>query len=258
MKDESLHPIVIIKTLLTKYGPDILEWEPAVVQKTMNEDLQAAKINVYKALACISLLENDAFWTDWQSFHFLAQALNNLHPSASTVQELSIGQLMVAVDIANTLRKEAHNLSYVPPFSEEVSKFIASQALNLGVWFLPRPLHFASPYASKTMLICKDCKNEEYFADENEEICPVCTAKYDTTSLATFSPNKDRLNAGFGKNVTVSTKHATIGVQKTLQSLLNTAGNIKLDPDNQDHICAAKIYTGIKYMMKRQKENKYE
>jgi len=253
MKDESLHTIDILKTILDKYGYECLDWEPVVIQKTLNIDFQAAKINVYKALAAIALLQTDRFWSDWQTFHFLAQCLNNTVPSAGTIQELSVSQIMVAVDTANKLREELQDLSFVPVFSEEVSKFIASQALNQGVWFLPAPLDFASPYASKTMLVCNDCGNEEFFMDEEDEICPTCTSKYDLTSLSSASHNEDRLKLGFGKNTKVVTQYSTLQVQKTLQSLLE-GRDINLDENNQDHICAAKLFTAIKYMTKRRRE----
>ena len=254
MKNEKLHTIAIVRNLLNKYGPDCLDWEPAVIQKTMYEDFQAAKLNVYKALAGIALLQNDKFWSDWQTFHFLAQPLNNLMPSVATIQEFSIAQLMVAVDTANMLREELGPLSYTPVYSEEVTKFIASQALNQGVWFLPEPLEFVSPYTSKTMLICKDCGNEEYIMDEEEPICPVCTGKYDATSLSSFSHNQDRVKNGFGTNTTVVTKHSTVKVQAILQSLLSKADPGLLDEANQDHVCAAKLYTAIVYMLKRREE----
>ena len=219
MKNESLHTIPIIKLLIEKYGYECLDWEPVVVQKTLYEDFQASKINVYKALTGIALIQNDRFWSDWQTFHFLAQSLNNITPSAATIQELSISQLMVAVDTANKLRESLGDFSYTPVYSEEVTKFIASQAMNQGVWFLPAPLDFVSPYVSKTMLVCKDCGNEEFFMDEDDEICPVCTAKYDATSLSSFSHNEDRVKLGFGTNTKVVSKHSTLGVQKVLQSL---------------------------------------
>lgn len=254
MKDESLHTIQIVKTLLHKYTYECLDWEPVVIQKTLHDDFQAAKINVYKALAGVALLQSDKFWSDWQTFHFLAQALNNLHPSSSTIQELSVSQLMVAVDTANLLRKELGSLSYTPVFSEEVSKFVASQAMNQGVWFLPAPLDFASPYASHTVIKCLDCGNEEYLLDEEDSICGVCTGKYDLSSLASASHNEDRVKMGFGTNTKVITKHSTLGVEKVLQTLLSKGVNQDLNENNPDHVCAAKLYTAIRYFMQRRKE----
>lgn len=257
MKDESLHTIPLVKFVISKYGLDCLDWEPAVMQKTLHEDFQAAKINVLKVLAGISLLENDRFWNDWQTFQFLCQPLNNNHPSASTIQELSVGQMMVAVETANKLRESVGKLSYVPVYSEEVCKFVAAQALNQGIWFLPEPLEFASNYASKTMLYCADCGNKEYLDDEQDDVCPICTGKYDATSLSSFTPNADRLKKGFGKNVKIITEHNTLGVQRTLQKLLTTKTPF-LQEDNPDHVCAAKLLVGINYFLQRKKESKHE
>ena len=255
MKDESLHTIPLVKFMIQHYGIECLEWEPAVILKTLNTDFQAAKVNVYKILSGISLLENDRFWNDWQTFQFIAQALNNNHPSASTVQELSVGQMMVAVDTANKLRESVGSLSYVPVYSEEVSKFIAAQALEQGVWFLPEPLDFASNYASKTTYTCLDCGNKEYL-DDDEDVCPVCTEKYDTTSLSSFTPNEDRVKKGFGTNIQIQTEHPTAGVQKTLQKLF-TGFNL-LDENDPEHVCAAKLMVAINYMFSRRKEAKNE
>lgn len=257
MKDESLHTIPLVKAVIAKYGIDCLDWEPAVIQKTLYDDYQAAKINVYKVIAGLALLQSDKFWTDWQTFQFIAQALNNNHPSASTIQEFSIGQLMVAVDTANKLRESVGSLSYTPVYSEEVAKFVAAQALNDGVWFLPEPLDFASNYASRTMMVCLDCHNKEYLDDENEMLCPTCTAKYDTTSLSSFSPNEERVKKGFGTNVKIVTEHPTLGVQKTLQRVLVNS-DIRLDDNNPDHVCAAKLAVAVKYFLKRRKEAKHE
>ena len=255
MKDETIHTLSILKTLITKYGYECLGWDPVVIQKSLYEDFQASKINVYKALASVTVIQSDKFWSDWHTFHFIAQAFNNLNPSSSTIQEMSVSQLMVAVDTANMVRRELGDLSYVPVFKEEVCKFIAAQAMNQGVWFLPAPLDFASPYASKTVIVCNDCHNEEYFLDEDDEICGNCTGKYDLTSLASNNHNEERLKQGFGTNTEVVSKHSTLGVQHALQKLLSS-GPTPLDENNPDHVCAAKLYTAVQYLLKRRREAK--
>ena len=252
MKDESIHTITLVRTLLKDLGPECIDWEPVVIQKTMYDRYQAAKLNVYKALGGLAVLQQDRFWHDWQTFHFLAQVFNNNTPSASIIQELSVAQLMVAVDTAIKLREELQSLSYIPVFSEEVSKFVASQALNQGVWYLPEPLAFASGYACKKVLVCKDCKNES-FVEEEEDSCPICTNKYDTTSLLEFSSDTRILNAGFGTNVHIQQKYPTTKVQEVFTKLL-TGKNIALKETNQDHVCAAKVFMAVKYMHKRREE----
>lgn len=254
MQDESLSPVAIVKLLIEKYGAECADWEPEVIQKSMASDFQAAKINIYKGLAGLAIIQQDRFWNDWHTFHFLSQALNNIVPSAGLVQEISIGQMMVAVDTATALRKELGGLSYVPVFSEEIAKFVAAQALNQGVWYLPEPLDFASKYASKTVMHCNDCKNEEYFDEEEEPICPVCTAKYDTTSLSSFTPNKDRLEKGFGKDVKIITKYSTAGVQKYLTKML-ASSMPSFDDTSQDQVCAAKLYSAILYYHEKKVSN---
>ena len=257
MKNENLHTITIVKALLAKYGPECVDWEPVVVQKSMYDDFKAAKLNVYKALAGLAVLQNDRFWSDWQTFQFLAQAFNNLMPSAHTIQELSVAQMMVAVDTANQLRESMKSISYVPEYSEEVAKFIASQALNQGVWFLPSPLDFASNYASKTIIQCQDCGNEEFLDDEEDDICPVCSGKYDLTNLGSVTHSEERLKRGFGKNTRIVTKYPTLKVQKALQKLL-TGAPVSLSEEDQDDVCAARLYTSVKYFLKRREEAKHE
>lgn len=258
MKDESLHTVTIVKAILKKYGPECLEWEPAVIQKSMFDDFQAAKLNVYKALAGLSVLQNDRFWSDWHTFQFICQPFNNLMPSVHTAKELSVAQMMVAVDTANSLRESLGALSYTPVFTEEVCKYVAAIALNQGIWFLPEPLGFASNYASKTMVSCQDCGNEEFLDDEEDTICPTCTGKYDATRLGEFSHDNSRVKKGFGTNTKIVTKHSTLGVQKTLQRLLSSKELPKLNEDNPDHVCAARLLVAIKYFLKRKQEAKNE
>ena len=107
------------------------------------------------------------------------------------------------------------------------------------------------------MLYCMDCGNKEYVDEELENVCPVCTAKYDTTSLASFTPNPERLKKGFGTNVKIITEHSTMGVQKTLQKLLTSKSPFLME-DNADHVCAAKLMVGIRYFLQRRKEAKNE
>ena len=251
-KDESTHTFKLVQKVLQTFGGECVDWEPEVIMKSLVDTFKGvAKLNVSKILAGIAVLQNDRFWHDWHTFHFLCQPFNNLTATSGELQELSVGQMMVAVDTAIKLRESLSSLSYQPVFSEEVAKFIASRALDEGVWFLPEPLNFASKYASKRTLICKDCNNEELIGPEDEMLCPVCTGKFTTDSLSTFEHEEENVKKGWGRNVSIVEKHPTRNVQKILTSLMYK--NVTLSENNPDHVCAAKLAVAIQYLMARRK-----
>ena len=64
------------------------------------------------------------------------------------------------------------------------------------------------------------------------------------------------LKKGFGTNIKIETEHPTAGVQKTLQKLFT--GFDRLDENNPEHVCAAKLMVGIRYMFTRRNEAKNE
>ena len=134
---EQTHPIRLLRELSLKYGYEWMEWAPSVLRTTIEEDydgVSIARVNLSKALAAGAVAARDEFWQDWETFHFLCQALNNNIPSHEELQEHTVGQMMVAVDIATRIRKSLGDLSHVPEFSEQVARYIAAQALNQGVW----------------------------------------------------------------------------------------------------------------------------
>ena len=257
LADESLHALTLLKAVLTKYGAECADWDPVVIKKTLYDDFQAARVNVDKVLAGLSVLQHDKFWNDWQTFHFIAQAFNNTHPTGDTVQKLSVAQMMVAVDTADMIRQSLQSVSYVPVFSGEVAKFIAAQALDEGIWYLPEPLEFANCYSSKTVIHCNDCFNEEYLDDQEDVYCGVCTRKYDTTSLLEFAHNDKRLEKGFGKNTTIVVKNPILNVRTILDQLLEGGpDSVTVNEEDADFVCAARLYVALLYREKRLQEAK--
>ena len=250
-RSEQAHPIALFREVLKRYGPECLDWELAVFKRTLEKDLKTsvASINLHKIMAAISVADTDRFWNDWQVFHFVCQCLNNNAPVASHIQDFSVGELMVAVDIANSIRKELGKASYIPKFSEEIAKFIAAQALEAGVWFLPEPLEFAQAYAAKRTCVCKDCGNHQDYLEKNDKICYVCTEKFDTESLKNFKADRKKLLQGKGTNTVIIEKNPIKEVAKTLdQYLMGAIQEFEVTPDG---ICAGKLIVGLEYLTMR-------
>ena len=253
-RSEQAHPIALFRDILKRYGPQCLDWELPVFKKTLENDLKSsvASINLHKIMAAISVADTDRFWNDWEVFHFISQCLNNNVPVASHIQDFSVGELMVAVDIANTIRKELGKASYIPEFSEEIAKFIAAQSLEAGVWFLPAPLEFAQAYAAKRTCICKDCGNHQDYIVKDDKICYVCSEKYDTESLKNFKANRSKLLKGKGTNTTIVEKNPIKGVASILDKYL--MGRITEFDVTPDSICAAKLVVGLEYLTMRRSQ----
>lgn len=227
-----------------------MEWPPSVLKQTVEADFKVniARVNIAKALAAAAVATRDEFWQNWETFHFLCQALNNNIPDHESLQEHSVGQLMVAVDIATQIRKELGDLSHLPEFSEEVARYVAAQALYQGVWYLPSPLEFAAKYAAKRTYKCRDCGSEgEVIFDDG--LCDTCVDRFDTDNLRDWKPNDQMLKRGWGKNLEIFEKNPTDKVKARLDKVLISPSTTL--QENKTDICTAKLLVALRYMSAR-------
>jgi hypothetical protein len=253
-RDEQTHPLILLRTCLKLFGPEVLEWEPVVIRRAIEDRAESniSRVNFVKVLAALTVANRDNFWLEWETFHFISQALNNNIPSAGAMQDQSIGQLMVAVDIANSIRAELGPLSEVPEFSDEVKRYIAAQLSESGIWFAPEPLTFVNPLIAGVTQICDECGNEE--EPQPDGLCSFCTARYDTDSLLKMEPDEELRKRYDGSRVRVVEKFKTLPVQKRLMDYLTKPTTVLRE--TQADICTAKIVTGLEYMMRRRSQLK--
>jgi len=243
------------RVLTDKYGIDWMGWQPSVLRKTIEDDFHVAiaRVNLSKAMAAAAVATRDEFWKELEHFHFLCQALNNNVPIADEMQELTVGQMMVAVDMATEIRKELKDLGHRPKFSDEVARFVASHALNQGVWYLPPPLDFASDLAAKKRYRCKDCGNEgEVLFDDG--LCDVCVERFDTERMGAWRPNNALVAKGRGKNVEFFERNPTREVKATLDRVLKDP-NAELK-ENRTDICVARLLVALRYVGHRRNQLK--
>ncbi len=250
-KDEQAHPLVLLRSYLTKFGGEALEWEPPVVRRSIEDETgtSLARINLIKLLAAMVIANRDSFWKEWETFHFLSQALNNNVPSLSTIQNQTVGQLMTAADIATSIREDLGDITNVPTFSEEVARYVAAQALEAGIWYLPEPLSFANKYTSGKMQRCRVCANVE--EQQVDELCSFCTDRYSTESLLKFEPSESLVSQGHGKEVTLFEKHPSEPVRKRFEAALTKDLPLK---ETQVDICVARLLAGVRYMSHRREQ----
>jgi hypothetical protein len=244
--NDQAHPIVLLNFLLQKYGHGCLEWPPSVLKKTVQDDfnLSMSRVNVTKFLAAAAVATRDDFWTRWEVFHFLCQGLNGVVPDAESLNEHTVGQMMVAVDIATQIRKDLKELGHPVFFTEEVARYVAAQALHQGIWYLPEPLHFAEKYASKKWYHCNDCGNDsEVFSEDG--LCDFCSGRFNTDKLGGWYPNPALLKQG-GKNIKVYFKNPIEAVKTRFEQVKKTPDSML--QDTQTDICVAKLMAAYHYL----------
>jgi len=253
-KDEQTHPLILLRSYLSMFGLDALEWEPQVVKSAIEEETgtSIARVNLMKLLAAITVANHDMFWRDWQTFHFICQALNNLIPSAGAMHDHSVGQMMVAVDIANEIRRDLGPASKVPEFTERVARYIAAQAQEAGIWYLPEPLEFANRYAAGFMQECLRCGNEE--ETQEDGLCSYCTERYDVDSLQKMEPDPRLAERFDASKVKPFKLYPYADVSRRLTEALTKKGTVL--GETQDDVCAAKLLTGLEYMSYRRAQLK--
>jgi hypothetical protein len=207
-----------------------------------------------KLLASITVANHDMFWKDWQTFHFICQALNNLIPSAGAMHDHSVGQMMAAVDIANRIREDLGSVTTVPEFSERVARYIAAQAQEAGIWYLPAPLEFANRYAAGFMQECLRCGNEE---DAQEDgLCSYCTERYDVDSLQKMEPNERLAKTFDASKVKPFISYPYADVSRRLTEALTKKDTVL--GETPEDVCAVKLLTGLEYMSHRRAQLKQQ
>ena len=132
------HPVTLDLVLLDKYQTDWLEWEPETLWKEILEDFRAPSINDHiktKIQAVRTLHINEWFWTKWEVFCWVTQALNNNLPDFEVIQKPTIAQLFAAVDMAKVVRDDEE-------YTAETQMWVAGSVVEAGVLYAPEPIAF--------------------------------------------------------------------------------------------------------------------
>jgi hypothetical protein len=246
LEDRTASPLALMRAFTARFGVEWLTWDYAALKLTLERELhmEIPPTTLCKAMAGAAVATNDTFWTAWEHFHFLVQAMNGSIPDFKNHQELSVGQMMRAVASALAIRAELGRLTVVPPFSEEVARYVAAQALQDGVWYLPSPLEFAGRHASGLSYRCKDCGNRsEVMFDDG--LCDVCVERFDTSQLGSWKPDPARLAKGWGSNIEFFEKNPTAGVVSRFKELQEHPGRTL--QESQTDICVGKLLAATAY-----------
>lgn len=242
-KNEKTHPLLLLRAYLRLFGAGALEWEPFVIKRSVENRLKIniPRVVLIKLMAAVSVANHDQFWTSWETFHTVSQALVGKIPSVSHIDNQSVSDLMLAVDAANRIRLDLGTIGDIPEFSEEVRRYMAAQLHESGIWYVPEPLEFLNPLISKVTQICGECGNEE--EPKEDRLCSYCTDRYNTDSLLKMEPDEELKKKFNGSKVKVVTKLPTAGVQKALLRALSVGGHTL--KETADDICASKLVEGI-------------
>jgi hypothetical protein len=242
-KNEKSHPLALLRSYLSLFGPAALEWEPFVIKRSVEDRLKfnIPRVVLMKLMAAITVANHDTFWESWETFHAVSQALVGKIPSVSHIDNQSVSDIMLAVDAATRIRMDLGSLGDVPLYSEEVRRYMAAQLHESGIWYVPEPLEFLNPLISKTTQVCGECGNEE--EPKEDGLCSYCTDRYNTDSLLKMEPDEELRKKFDGSKVKVVVKLPTAGVQKSLVRALSVGGHVL--KETADDICASKLLEAI-------------
>ena len=227
MTHQQAHPLAIDHLLFILYGESWYLWEPETVWDELERtfgtppgELTKAKIEALRTLGL-----NKSFWAYWEVFAPTALCLNNRIVSPHILVKPTIPQIYVAVDIASAFDTF--------PYSDEVSRFIASVFLDDGVvWAVP-PLDFVNPDLVGRRYRCLDCGNDE--VDEYNQVCDEC-----------FSTNIERYEAN----------HLTEQQKQFIQRVVS--GDDVTIPETREGVIAAKLKVAVDYMNYRRQQLRHQ
>ena len=135
-KHPNAHPLVLDLCLLKAYGPDFMLWEPETLQLRIEKEQSGiSAINMQKIQACKTLHLAESFWTRWEVFGWVCEALNGSFADFDTIQTPTVAEMLRAVDIANRIRDDVK-------WSDDVKETVIQLHRFDGLLFPIPPLDF--------------------------------------------------------------------------------------------------------------------
>ncbi len=134
------HPLVLNLLMLDAYGDDWLDWDMAVVEHAVEDKFgPILDVNVSKLMAVQVCYKSEGPWKNWEALVPVVMAFNNTLPDFETMQVPSPEELMIAVEMMNTLelRRDV--------WSVEVRAYMAAVFKYAQVAFCPEPCDFVTP-----------------------------------------------------------------------------------------------------------------
>lgn len=241
------HPIVLNLCLIKAFQLEWLLWEPetiwASIQRVFGSQVSEHNRAKIQAIQTLNVVQSP--WEMWQVFEKVVQALNNNVPKFDVMQVPTIEQLFVAVDIMDTLRRES--------FSQEVKSYMAAAVLNDDVFFVPPPLDFIQTEVGHPFYTCQDC-GTKFNALFHDGICDSCTQKFDPEQGLSMRPKPELLQAGHGKNMTLSLKYDPDPIQKRWQEVATLKTESVQLEETQVDAQVAKLLVARDYMNIRRRQ----
>lgn len=131
------HPLVLDLTLIKRVGAEWLNMEPETLQLIVPEEFKSplSDLNLAKLQACKTLHAVESFWHRWEVFTWCTMALNGEFPDFEVMQVPTIGQALIAVDIANRIRMDVK-------WSPEMERYLEALHQHEGILVPIAPLDF--------------------------------------------------------------------------------------------------------------------
>lgn len=145
------HPVVFDVALLARYDLDWFVWDAQVLWREIKSDFHVPSISDHtcaKIQALRTLHINEWFWTKWEVFCWITQALNNNIPDFHVLQKPSLAQILSAVEIADMVRTGEE-------YSQEVQDWIAASMMDEGVFYAPSPITFCQDEIERLLVELK-------------------------------------------------------------------------------------------------------
>lgn len=168
LKKSDTHPVAVDK-ILTAFYPEWVDHEPettltllrSFTQQTAVDPIIRTKVNALKVLH-----SSEGPWEDWESFEWVAQALNDNMADFSNAYRPELGELFITIETMNKLRKL--------PLSDEIHRWLAACCLDLGLVYVPEPLDMLNHLLARVEYRCVRCGNVDL--DEDNKQCDYCDA----------------------------------------------------------------------------------
>jgi hypothetical protein len=138
--NDSVHPVIVDALLLRQFGPTVYDWEPETLWREMQ--LTWSAFPNAENRDCVQTVRtihtNTRFTYDWFTFEKVVMGLNGLPVLFTQGQKPTLGQVLVAIDAINIIRKVT--------FDDEIARYVAAVVREDAAYPVPKSLEFCKEH----------------------------------------------------------------------------------------------------------------
>lgn len=136
----AMEPLAVLHVLRKFLGGEWWTYDRDAIFQLVEDIVPLSGSSKDRIRALQLLYHNSSFWTEWEVFNWICQALDGLGTDFARTPQLRAHEMVMPLIVANTI---ATLQGADSEYGEEVVSYVAVSCMEDGCWTLPFPLSIA-------------------------------------------------------------------------------------------------------------------